>query len=423
MKKSKKAESLASVLIAVVLLSIVLFWVLSILNFSKDITYDLESKTDFKLLKLNSQNIVNKLNLEEIKEEEKFYIYKNEESKEYSIFTWAENEKYKYIDKEWNNIDIENFEWEIFEREFKKNKEILKYKTSPSQFSKLAFHFDASNISWNNDNSQLIDWNIINDWKNLNWNSNIKSSINNIKIKKKALWNNDMIDFSWNWKYFLESDNIITWESDCDIEAKNFEEKSFLIFFRTKDDINNKQVVLKQWNNETWYNFYIMNWEFFAEAYNTNTTTKYFCPVNNQVDFAWTSWNTHKQIKIWKILPNFNYFITIVHNSSMKNSNNEYIAEQNTFSVYQNWILIWELNNIWTQVEHKFLSIWWDTINNTNFLNAYIWELASWNYALNENEIQKLNTYLTDKWIKSDNSDIEYNTIKMDIKKNNKNNI
>jgi hypothetical protein len=52
---------------------------------------------------------------------ETFYIYKNESSKEYTLFTWAINENYKFIDRFWNNvIDLDNFAWNIYIREFTK---------------------------------------------------------------------------------------------------------------------------------------------------------------------------------------------------------------------------------------------------------------------------------------------------------------
>jgi hypothetical protein len=60
------------------------------------------------------------LDLSNISNDEEFFVYKNRASNTYEVFTWTTNIDYRYIDKFWNNVDIEDFTWNIYERTFKK---------------------------------------------------------------------------------------------------------------------------------------------------------------------------------------------------------------------------------------------------------------------------------------------------------------
>lgn len=121
MKLNKNAESIIWILIGVVILSFAMFGIVGILNYNRDVSSNYSSQVDLIILEANANNIVKKLNLDLINSLETFYIYKNESSKEYTLFTWAINENYKFIDRFWNNvIDLDNFAWNIYIREFTK---------------------------------------------------------------------------------------------------------------------------------------------------------------------------------------------------------------------------------------------------------------------------------------------------------------
>jgi hypothetical protein len=118
MKLNKSAESIVWILIAIVILSFAMLWIVNVLNYNGDISLDYSKQVDLTILKTNADNIVEKLDLDWINSGEAFYIYKNETSKEYNLFTWATNESYKFIDRLWNNVNLSDFNWDIYVREF-----------------------------------------------------------------------------------------------------------------------------------------------------------------------------------------------------------------------------------------------------------------------------------------------------------------
>jgi hypothetical protein len=51
-----------------------------------------------------------------ISENEVFYIYKNTASNNFEAFTWVLNAGYKYIDEYGNNVNINEYEGDIYAR-------------------------------------------------------------------------------------------------------------------------------------------------------------------------------------------------------------------------------------------------------------------------------------------------------------------
>jgi hypothetical protein len=64
-----------------------MFGIVGILNYNRDVSSNYSSQVDLIILEANANNIVKKLNLDLINSLETFYIYKNESSKEYTLFT------------------------------------------------------------------------------------------------------------------------------------------------------------------------------------------------------------------------------------------------------------------------------------------------------------------------------------------------
>lgn len=121
MKLNKNADSIVWIMIGVVILSFAMFGIVGILNYNRDVSLNYSNQVDSIILEANANNIVKKLNLDSINSFETFYIYKNENSKEYTLFTWAVNENYKFINRLWNNVvDLNNFIWDVYVREFTK---------------------------------------------------------------------------------------------------------------------------------------------------------------------------------------------------------------------------------------------------------------------------------------------------------------
>jgi hypothetical protein len=120
MKLNKNAESIAGIMIAVTILAFAMLWIVSILSYNRDISQNYSEQVDLVILKENAENIARKLNLNSINSNETFYIYKDKDLNEYNLFTWATSENYKFINRFWDNIESDNFNWDIYTREFVK---------------------------------------------------------------------------------------------------------------------------------------------------------------------------------------------------------------------------------------------------------------------------------------------------------------
>jgi len=116
MKKTIKAESLMEIIIGVFILSFVLLWIWNIMFYSKDIISNYQDIQKINILENNTLNIIKSIDTDNINENETFYIYKNNASKIFEVFTWASNEEYKYINEYWNKVNTGSFEWNIYKR-------------------------------------------------------------------------------------------------------------------------------------------------------------------------------------------------------------------------------------------------------------------------------------------------------------------
>lgn len=116
-KNNKKAESLAWIIIWVFILAIISLGIGSLIMQSRDLIKKYETKNNINLLSSNSSNIINKLDLSSVPDNEVFYLYKNKSSKNYEIKIWEVNSDYKYVNKLWEKIDT-NYPWEVFMRYF-----------------------------------------------------------------------------------------------------------------------------------------------------------------------------------------------------------------------------------------------------------------------------------------------------------------
>lgn len=115
MKNKKKAESIAWIIIAVTLLSIVMLGLLNILNYNDNMFLKQGDWIKKIILNRNSINIWNKVDIRDVNVWEDFYIYKNNSTKKYEVFTWSSNQQYKNIDHNWNYLS-----WWVYKRTYKK---------------------------------------------------------------------------------------------------------------------------------------------------------------------------------------------------------------------------------------------------------------------------------------------------------------
>lgn len=451
MKKNKKADTIAGIIIAVFILWIALVWILNILNVNTDVTYNYEKEIDWYILKSNSDNILKKVDTSNIEQWETFYIYKDTTNKQYSVLTWATNEIYKYVDKDWNHVLPEENTWKTFIREYVKNIDILRYDIKPPEIENLVFHFDATNIDWSY-NSTLSDNDNVTTWLNLAWNwvpnavqrSSIDTSWFSLNWSPSTpifkLWSLnglDSIQFSWNEMLAMERHPEINNDED-NYAQLYYDEKSIAVVFRTSDDVNSRQIIYEQWWSATGYNFMIKDGDIWASVHNyavwwwTYSNTE-FSSTDNTFYFPWDNGHESKSVNLWEALPNTVYFITIVQDSTHMYRNNSekiddikedlssedrYIDDENKLKIYLNWYLVDESSHVDVMPEHSY---WWignvfvwnvdtswgtkDEINDYNWWRdtAYfrweIWELISRNHALSDNEIRWVQNYFTQKWL------------------------
>lgn len=117
MIRNTKAETIVGILIGVFIISITVLWIGSLINYSRGVIQTYDRNTKVVLLKENLINIVWWINIDNVRENEIFYIYKNTNLKEYEVFTGSSNDQYKYIDAFGDTVsNIESFDQDIYAR-------------------------------------------------------------------------------------------------------------------------------------------------------------------------------------------------------------------------------------------------------------------------------------------------------------------
>lgn len=117
MIKNQKAESLVGIVIWISILAFTILWIANMINYSNSVIDLFERTTRLSILQNNVNNIIKNIDTSNINQDEIFFIYKNETTKTFEIFTGSTNEEYKYIDIYGNKIDdLLSYEWDIYSR-------------------------------------------------------------------------------------------------------------------------------------------------------------------------------------------------------------------------------------------------------------------------------------------------------------------
>lgn len=360
MNSNTRWDSLVWIIIWIFILSFILVWMVNVIWYSKDISYNYENKIEENLIQKNSENIIEKLDKSSLNKQEEFYIQKDTWTKEFKIMTWAINKEYSYINKLWNNTSSWS-EGKIFQRVYNNKIDILRHITYPTEIKDLVFHFDANYINWTWWTNPS-DWDTINTWKDLSWNNfNATNSSWTPTFYESELNENPVIWFDWIYNFSINDNSLI--------DTNTFNEKSFSVIFKTWYDLNWTQEIYNQWNWTNWYEIYI----------------------NNKILYIWIK---DTNFDLWEILPDTAYFITIIQNwNNVKNYINWYLNKE--------WTIISNINS------HSTIKIWKD-------FKWKIWELISWNHTLTKEEIDWVSNYFKDKWLKW-NENIRYNIIETNV--------
>jgi hypothetical protein len=129
MKKNKKWESLAGIIIWIFILSFVILWIWSLIWTSRDLIKEYDIKTQLDFLTNSSYNIIDKLDVSFIPDEKVFYLYKNKSANLLEIKVWETYSEYKYVNKFWEKIDDpSNYKKDLFLRFFYVKKFIKDWK-------------------------------------------------------------------------------------------------------------------------------------------------------------------------------------------------------------------------------------------------------------------------------------------------------
>jgi len=75
------------------------------INYSSSVIDLFERTTRLSILQNNLNNIIKNIDTSNINQDEIFFIYKNEATKTFELFTGSTNEEYKYIDIYGNKVE------------------------------------------------------------------------------------------------------------------------------------------------------------------------------------------------------------------------------------------------------------------------------------------------------------------------------
>lgn len=117
MIENKKWESLVWIVIWILLLTFVILGLYNLILYSENTNITFEENSVKWVLKDNATSIIYNIDIDWINEWSGFYIFKNNWTKNFEIFTWASNIKYKYIDKYWEIVGTWVTDRNIYERE------------------------------------------------------------------------------------------------------------------------------------------------------------------------------------------------------------------------------------------------------------------------------------------------------------------
>ena len=104
MRKNIFWESLVGIIIWVSVLSICILGILNLLIYSWYISDTFNNDARINVLKDNATAIVSRLNTTNLRQNEIFYLYKNQGTGNFVIYSGALNSQYKYIDALGNQV-------------------------------------------------------------------------------------------------------------------------------------------------------------------------------------------------------------------------------------------------------------------------------------------------------------------------------
>lgn len=258
----------------------------------------------------------------------------------------------------------------------------------PNELPSLVQHYDAQDINGNDNytdepgnNSRITTWVD----KANSFNANQSTNNKKPRLRTNTINGFQAIEFDGNNDIFNISNNTLI------NNGSSYTQKSFAAVFQTGNDVNTFQTIYEQWGAVRWYSFIVHNGHVYAWVWNNN---------------EWDNGHKYKSVDLWVAQPNTTYFAIIVQDSRST------IDEENTLSIYLNGNLASRQTHVDRQYSHPWrIALGWvsnDTvrasdntpinINEWHYFGGHIWEMLSWNHALDQAEINGVQEYFSQKW-------------------------
>jgi len=377
MKNNKKAENIIAVIIAVFILSFALLGIINILSFNHDVNEEYQEEIWGHIIEWNIDNLLEKVDIDAIQDNETFYIYKNTASGSFETKTWSANSDFQYIDIYGENIanTLDN-QKVLYSQELIKKVDILRQNISPDEVPNLIFHLDATNVDGTN-NSSISNNDPLSSWTDLSGN-NIHfiqpSTSQSATFQESAIFSNPVINFDGvNDIYILDGNNDGALNSDTTISGQTyyydgvhplvnknhhrcnwvdplvFREKSLAIVLRTWSDVNSSQMIYEQWGVGVGYNFTVANGNIYAWIHNRWNGIE---GCYNYDDYVWSGWDV-RSVNLWEAIPNTIYFIMITHDATHADTS------LNSLKIYMNGELADSQYGVEAMPRHHKVGLGW----------------------------------------------------------------
>lgn len=125
MKKNIKWETILSVVIIIVIISLALISLMKISEYDDNLNFEYDKINYISILEKNTITMIKKIDTSKIKENELIYIKKDTNS--FQALTWTINETYKYINYLWENVSTWSYNWVFYTRQCLLEKDAIEW--------------------------------------------------------------------------------------------------------------------------------------------------------------------------------------------------------------------------------------------------------------------------------------------------------
>lgn len=114
MKRNLKWETLLTVIISIMIISIAFVVIMKLVEYDNSISFEYNKSNYISILEQNSSNLIKNINTNSLNEGDIIYLYKTWSN--VLAFTWINNQDYKYINYLWEHINTWSYNWVVYSR-------------------------------------------------------------------------------------------------------------------------------------------------------------------------------------------------------------------------------------------------------------------------------------------------------------------